>query len=1039
MNMVRNAKRILLALALGSAFMLVPLRGTADDIDIYTGTSGGTAVAPRVILMIDNSQVGDANFPAKLTAIQNALKALAAQGKPILVGIALWVPATAAAPKKGAYLRFAPRDVTIPANLNAMLSIITPAGIPEGESQKDEPEQFYEIGNYFSGGVPYAGKPSLTNSTAPNLIPLADTPGNTNNTSAAQLGLPSGYAYSWDGTQWVYSSTVTPCSRNFIIYITTDNTFTPSNVQGTQCYNGTCAGPAITAANGAGVTYWGDEWAKYAYTSANQIITYAIDAAIGAAAGADATFTKVIQATALYGGGKYSGQLTTAAQFQATLLSYFNEILAVNSTFASANLPVNTTNRAQDKNQVFIPMFRPDPDGLPLWMGNLKQYQLVNSGTSVVLGDSLGQPAANPLTGFFTDCAVSFWTSTPSSSANTWYDYWQNVTEKPLPKGVCATSTRPWAEYPDGPIVEKGGVAEVVRNGNNPPTTSGNPTMAFNRTLYTATLASNALTTFDTTNATLTAALGGSATSIVNFVKGLDVNAEYAGRTASSTPTLTRPSLHGDVVHSRPLPIDYGGATGVRVYYGANDGTFRAVDASNGKELWGFVAPEHWSKLARLQANTPLIQYPGFPAGTGTAKDYFFDGSTGIYQNSDNSKVWIYPSMRRGGRMLYAFDVTNPSSPSIKWKVGCPNLGNDTNCQLANGSPGMTGIGQTWSTPTVAVTIRGYANPVVIVGGGYDSCEDANTSTPTCTTPKGAAVYVFDANTGALVKTFSTTRSVAADVALLAATTVGIVDRAYAVDTGGNVFRIDFGNPGDITTANWAINRVAYTNGSGRKFFYPPALLLGPGGKIYLALGSGDREHPLQSQYPYTAPITNRLYIYLDDLAATTANNLDDAANFNDVTSSDTCSTAQVLPTGNKKGWFLSLNQNGTGEQTVTSAVIVSGLVAFSTNRPTPAATGTCTTDLGEARGYFVNLLNGSGAVGVTGTCGGVRSAMFVGGGLPPSPVLATVPVGGVVTTVLIGAIQRSGGASSSIGAQKIDPTINKNRKTIYWKSSGEK
>jgi len=35
------------------------------------------------------------------------------------------------------------------------------------------------------------------------------------------------------------------------------------------------------------------------------------------------------------------------------------EIQAVNSTFASASLPVNTTNRTQDKIR-FHPMFRPD-------------------------------------------------------------------------------------------------------------------------------------------------------------------------------------------------------------------------------------------------------------------------------------------------------------------------------------------------------------------------------------------------------------------------------------------------------------------------------------------------------------------------------------------------------------------------------------------------------------------------------------------------------------------------------------------------------
>jgi len=184
--------------------------------------------------------------------------------------------------------------------------------------------------------------------------------------------------------------------------------------------------------------------------------------------------------------------------------------------------------------------------------------------------------------------------------------------------------------------------------------------------------------------------------------------------------------------------------------------------------------------------------------------------------------------------------------------------------------------------------------------------------------------------------------------------------------------------------------------------------------------------------------VTNRFYVYKDDLASTSANNLDDTAIMNDFTTGTTCSTAGVLPSSSAKGWFMNLNQNGTGEQTVTSGLIASGMVAFSTNRPVPQSSGTCSTSLGEARGYWVNLFNGSGGIGVTGACGGTRSAVFTGGGLPPSPVFSIVPVGGAATLVVIGAAQRTGGASSSIGAQKLNLPITGKRKTIYWKSSGE-
>jgi type IV pilus assembly protein PilY1 len=93
---------------------------------------------------------------------------------------------------------------------------------------------------------------------------------------------------------------------------------------------------------------------------------------------------------------------------------------------------------------------------------------------------------------------------------------------------------------------------------------------------------------------------------------------------------------------------------------------------------------------------------------------------------------------------------------------------------------------------------------------------------------------------------------------------------------------------------------------------------------------------------------------------------------------------------------------------------------------------------LGAAQGYFVNLFNASGGIGVPGAaCGGSRSSSLVGGGLPPSPVLATVNINGQIETVIIGAAQLSGATSAAISAQQVQPSIVPTRKQIYWKSSG--
>jgi Tfp pilus tip-associated adhesin PilY1 len=699
-------------------------------------------------------------------------------------------------------------------------------------------------------------------------------------------------------------------------------------------------------------------------------------------------------------------------------------------------LPISATNRSLNDNEVYIGMFRPDADARPRWFGNLKRYQLIRTNGQIELGDSAGVAATDTNTGFITGCAVSYWTSDSGT-------YWADDPINPPPINTCTTATTDkFSDSPDGPKVEKGSVAEVIRKGNNPPTTNTTPTWAVNRTLKT--LSGSALVDFTT-------ASSGLSTALYDFTRGVDVDDERA----NANITETRPSLHGDVVHSRSLPINQGSPKGTTLYYGSNDGTFRAVNATTGRERWAFIAPEFFSRTAgnvtggvnvfdRLRQNSPIISYATLPSGitpTPQPKDWFFDGSIGFYQNADASQVWIYPSQRRGGRMIYAFDVSNPDSPSFKWRAGCPNLNNDTGC-TTNGSTLMDAIGQTWSTP-MAAFIKGYnsgSQPVVVVGGGYDVCEDTNASSLSCGTEKGRVVYVLDGNNGSVLASFATDRSVVADVALVDIDYDGLMDYIYAVDTGGNIYRIDLidgptsRNP--LAAGSWSIHKVAYTTGAGRKFHHAPALL--PiAGKVYVAVGSGDREKPLSVHYPYADPITNRFYVYLDDLAASaTLTNLDDTTTQQDFTLSTSCTTEGIVPTSASKGWFMDLTRRG--EQTVTSAVIAGGAVAFSTNRAIPAASGTCASTLGEARGYLMNLTNASGTIGSNGLCGGSRSSVFVGGGLPPSPVIATVNIDGVVDTVGIGIVDPSGlGPEIPIRPRPIAVPLNLKRRPVYWFSSG--
>ena len=864
------------------------------------------------------------------------------------------------------------------------------------------------------GGASQLPMPQFTTTSSQQCTVLGSACANNNNVPASVISANPGFD-TYAGTD---TGSTTGCSGGQTV-----REYRGCNTVLTVTPTGTTAVPT------ASDTRYADEWSKYLYTTdvnaeggQQNVAVYAIDVFKDAQ---DARQTALLNSMAKHGGGRYF-QATSEQAILNALREILIEIQSVNSVFSSASLPINAANRAQNENQVFIGMFRPDNDGKPRWYGNLTRYQIGLFGGEAKLADVNGVEAISAATGFVQSCAASFWTQ----DSGTFWNF------SATSAGQCtAAATSPFSDLPDGSLVEKGAAAEVLRRGNDP--AAATPTNAVSRTLLTcaSTSSCSSLIPFSTANvsqAAVGAADAAEHQKFIDFTLGNDVNDENG----NADLVEVRASVHGDVAHSRPLPINYGGATGVVVYYGANDGAFRAISGADGREFWAFVAPEHHGKLKRLVNNSPVITYPITPPTVPSQrKDYFFDGSIGIYQNADSSQVWIFPTMRRGGRMLYAFDVTSPAAPVLMWRVGCPNLSDDTGC-----TGGFAEIGQTWSFPNVA-RIKGYNtgnNPVIVVGGGYDACEDADTSSPSCgATAKGRKVYVIDAASGALLASFDTLRSVAGDVSLIDRDFDGLVDHAIVADTGGNLYRIDFSDPATrlpLSAASWAIHHTARTLGTGRKFQFAPAALA-TSDRVFVALGSGDRERPLQTNYPYVEDIANRFYMFVD-IFSTSGVPVDlDGGTMANFTSNTTCAT--TLGTS-LNGWFMDLN-TGRGEQTVTSASIFGGLIFFSTNRPVSPTPGQCGANLGEARGYAINLLNASGAVNTEALCGGDRSGVFLGGGLPPSPVVGRVPVGGRPVTVMIGGIQRSGGASSPIGAQRVRPVITQKRLRTYWYTHGDK
>lgn len=285
---------------------------------------------------------------------------------------------------------------------------------------------------------------------------------------------------------------------------------------------------------------------------------------------------------------------------------------------------------------------------------------------------------------------------------------------------------------------------------------------------------------------------------LIAWMRGTDNKDE---ENQNNDPTDVRASAHGDVLHSRPAVVNYnrtGDENDVYIFYGANDGMLHAIKGGTGTdggdEQWAFVAPEFFSKLKRLRNQTPIISSLN-PRG------YFFDGSIAVYTldkdlngklGDSGDKVYLYVTMRRGGRLIYAFDVTNPTAPKLLWKKGCREAtGNGTAVGSGNCDAGFGEMGQTWSQPTIGYLRKWPDKPVLIVGAGYDRpaedfqpCSITNWSgsqvsgvrnvvlptvmdTTTCTSgalsggtttiqsrTMGRGVYILDAATGDILWSF---------------------------------------------------------------------------------------------------------------------------------------------------------------------------------------------------------------------------------------------------------------------------------------------
>ncbi|WP_052659185.1 PilC/PilY family type IV pilus protein [Pseudomonas sp. LFM046] len=1037
-----------------AALLVLPMAVAAEDIDLFVGsTPTQSADNPNVIILIDNTTNWSAQnqgWPSgatqgryELDAIKTVINSLAPANEDAKVNLGLMFLTQGKANKSnsGGYVRTAVKPMTV-ANRAALSTILD--GINVNDNSETVPasvgydQAMFEVFKYF-GGYTSVAKSSLnqaggtTDATHFGAIRYSGEPDAKTDTDAfSDPTTKNNYIP-------VISGSSTACSgKNYLIVIG-NGWPTPAEKSGNTFIGETLLGNVggstsqIYATSTADVRY-ADEMARFLYQTdvssalgKQNVITYAIDVFKNQPSSELTALLKSMSEGV--GGGKYF-EANSAVEIVDSLATIMAEIQSVNSVFASVSLPVSVNTQGTYLNQVFIGMFRPDKDALPRWHGNLKQYKLAFLNGVLRLADADDSSAISSSgSGFISECARSYWT--PAKTATD--SYWTSIDVQNCSE-PASSNTR------DGNVVEKGGQGYKLRA----------ITPASRNVKTCGTTCEATLEPFDTGNSAITKdALGNASMTdadrldLINWARGLNTKGEtFAGKSATDLAVSMRRTSHGDVVHSRPVAINYAASDTdspqVVVFYGGNDGMLRAVngnrdggsniaDRAPGEEIWSFVAPESYGMFLRNRENQPKISFPNSP--TGLPKAYGFDGPVVAYK--DGSKAWIYATMRRGGRAVYAFDVSTAGTPKLLWKLGCTSA-DDTTC-TSNSSD----IGQTWASPVVLKSSgyqsSGIAKPMLIMGGGYDACEDSDPATSSCkSSGKGHVIYLVDAETGVIKQSFQTAGGVVGDITV-AKDANGMAKFAYAADLSGNVYRISGSTAnspiGTTSPGGWTITKIAALGGTGvdaRKFIYGPDVV-NDNGTYVLLLGSGDREKPV-GFYDDAAAVQNYFFMLKDrptdsEWLASEGTNcagasiLCKASLFAITDRSTPAQDALDL----KKGWYLALDPT---EQVVTSALTIFGNVTFSTHRPRIANAAACTPDLGDARVYNVNFKNAEGK-------NGERYAELAGDGLPPSPVAGLVKLdNGPTVPFCIGC----GSTSSLEGGEPPKPPIAVQPKArVFW------
>lgn len=422
----------------------------------------------------------------------------------------------------------------------------------------------------------------------------------------------------------------------------------------------------------------------------------------------------------------------------------------------------------------------------------------------------------------------------------------------------------------------------------------------------------------------------------------LGYESAVAGEDLTTKPITGKLPQIGAILHSKPILLTQSGlptVTGTSasatidttnrddyILFGSTQGVLHVLDAKNdkGNEVFAFIPKE----MIELQNQGFLLNggadtdgknklYYGID-GEWTAHTVYVsdsngkltvDGGSRTIQNDAGKDVtinlkgkqWVYGGLRMGGRSYYSLDLTDISSPKVKFHID-PNNKQvhylDGSVTKSKTIDELKYMGQSWSKPTLAyVNWFGTRKLVMIVGGGYDAGStpdleadgDGIYTTKTVgvnlvkdkrdgysgyeavdytqTNKIGAGVYMFDADNGDLLwsvsgnnKTTTTSGtenlklagngdtvnmnySIVSEIKTVDRNNDGLIDHLYFGDLRGQAFRVDF----SPSTSGFKsqVNRILDLSATRKRFYNAPTFTIHSEGTAVVSFASGNKSQPL--------------------------------------------------------------------------------------------------------------------------------------------------------------------------------------------------